>query len=78
MGYIVIKLYSFACDASLPDGRECPATYDLAPVPAAKSLEPLLTEAIRQLKAEGWAVQGRGADRKHYCPEHIQGGPRDA
>lgn len=66
----MIKLYSFACDATLPDGKECPTTYDLTPVVAAKPLEPLMTQALRELKAEGWVVQGAGAERKHFCPEH--------
>lgn len=63
MSYIVIKLYSFACD-----GEGCSAVYDCAP--EAWGPPRLLDAALADLRREGWAVQGRS----HYCPEHKPAG----
>jgi hypothetical protein len=61
MSYIVIKVYSFACDSP-----GCDRQIDTMPSYRGDSL---LRGAERDLrKVERWTVDGR----KHYCPKHAQ------
>jgi len=64
MSYIVIKLYSYACD--MPD---CPVTEDIAPEATAPAAKKLADEGRRLLIESGWAIV-RGRPDEHICPQH--------
>lgn len=66
MSYIIIPVYSFACDSR----ASCSRLFDAAPLGLQKDGESLLDAAHRLLRAEGWAVRKRSSKAFHLCPEH--------
>jgi hypothetical protein len=58
---IVHRIYSFHCDhpsCAADDRHDIPATN--------------LPDAHSQLRTYGWAVTGRGQDRRHFCRKHRE------
>ncbi len=63
MSYVVVGIYSFACDH--PEG--CTEAIECTPGRVVKPL----AEAHGTIRLKGWAVTGRRAGRQHFCPAHT-------
>ena len=65
MSYLVIRIYSFECDApGCEEVTECGG--------------PSLRDALKELRwaPMGWVIRGTGRRRRIFCSLHAEGGPR--